>query len=88
MVPYSEFQQSPPCEYFDNTLSTLTGISCFTWRVVHCKKPTISVIDILDPYGYVIATGHTIGTSRIPTEEQLAEPLKATTQMQKLSVLS
>ena len=84
MAPYSEFQQSAPCEYFDNTLSTLTGINCFTWRVVHCKKPAISVIEIFDTYGYVIATAHTIGTSTIPTEDQLADPLKAPTHNAKI----
>ena len=76
MAPYAEFQQSAPCEYFDHTFSTLTGVTCFTWRVVHCIKPAISAIEILDTYGYVIATAHTVGTSTIPTKKQLTERLQ------------
>ena len=76
MAPYPEFQQSAPCEYFDHTFSTPTGVTCFTWRVVHCIKPAISAIEILDTYGYVIATAHTVGTSTIPTKKQLTERLQ------------
>ena len=83
MAPYSEFQQSVPCQYFDHTLSTSAGVNCFTWRVVHCKKPAISAIEILDTYGYVIATAHTVGTSIIPTKKQVAEPLRVPTHNAK-----
>ena len=87
MAPYAEFQQSAPCEYFQNTFSTLTGASCFTYRVVHCKKPAISVVEILHTQGLdtydVLATAHTIGSSTITTKKQTAEPSKVPTHNAK-----
>ena len=87
MAPYAEFQQSAPCEYFQNTFSTLTGASCFTYRVVHCKKPAISVVEILHTQGLdtydVLATAHTVGSSTITTKKQTAEPSKVPTHNAK-----
>ena len=79
MAPYSEFQESAPCQYFEHMLSTKEDGNCLTWRVVHCKKPAISAIEILDTDGNVIATAHTIGASTVPTEEQVTNPLKVPT---------
>ena len=79
MAPYSEFQKSAPCQYFEHILSTLGEVNHLTWRVVHCRKPAISAIEILDADGNVIATAHTIGTATIPTEKQVASPLNVPT---------
>ena len=49
------------------------------WRVVHCKEPAISAIEILDTDRNVIATAHTIRTSTIPIENQVTNPLKLPT---------
>ena len=79
MAPYSEFLETALCEYFDHTLSCTDGIPCFQWRIVHCQRPPISAIEILDMNGYVIATAHTIGTSSIPTENQVTDVNKVPT---------
>ena len=83
MAPYVEFQASVPCEYFEHTLSTETGVGCFTWRVVHCQAPAISAIEILDMNGFVVATAHTIGTSTLPLKSQVTDPLKVLTHKPK-----
>ena len=82
MAPYAEFQARVPCEYFEHTLSTETGESCFTWNVVHCQNPAISAIEILDMNGLLVATAHTIGTSTLPLKSQVNDPLKALTHKQ------
>ena len=51
MAPYSEFLETTLCEYFDHTLSCTDGITCFQWRIVHCQRPAISAIEILDMNG-------------------------------------
>ena len=79
MAPYSEFLETTLCEYFDHTLSCTDGITCFQWRIVHCQRPAISAIEILDMNGCVIATAHTIGTSSIPTENQVTDVKKVPT---------
>ena len=79
MAPYSEFQESVPCQYFEHMLSTPRGDNRLTWRVVHCRKPAISAIEILDTDGNVIATAHTIGAATIPTKKQVANSLNVPT---------
>ena len=74
MAPYVKFQASVPCEFFDHTLSTETGVSCFTWRVVHCQSPPISAIEILDMNGFVVAIAHTVGTCTLPLKSQVSHP--------------
>ena len=74
MAPYVKFQASVPCEFFDHTLSTETGVSCFTWRVVHCQSPPISAIEILDMNGFVVAIAHTVGTCTLPLKSQVSDP--------------
>ena len=46
---------------------------------MHCQRPAISAIEILDMKGHVIATAHTIGNSLIPTENQVAHVNKVPT---------
>ena len=83
MTPYAEFQARAPCEHFEHTLSTETGVGCFIWRVVHCQIPRISAIEILDMNGFVVATAHTIGTSTLPLKSQVSDPLKVLTHKPK-----
>ena len=51
---------------------------------MYCIKPAISAIEILDTYGYVIATAHTVGTSTIPTKKQITERLQVPTHNAKI----
>ena len=79
MAPYSKYLEATLCEYFDHTLSCTDGIPCFQWRIVHCLRPAISAIEILDLNEHVIATVHTIDSSSIPTENQVTDIQKEPT---------
>lgn len=83
MAPYSEIQSIAPCEYFENILSTETGILYFIWRVAHCKKPVLSAIEILDMNGFVVATTHSISNLTIPLKRQVDQPLNVQTHSSK-----
>ena len=71
MAPNTLYKTSAPCEYNDNVLTNNAGSHAFTWRVVHCRNPTISALEILDVYGNVIATAHTIGSFSCPSLDQV-----------------
>ena len=71
MAPNTLYKTSAPCEYNDNILTNNAGTHSFTWRVVHCRNPTISALEILDVYGNVVSTAHTIGTFSCPSLDQV-----------------
>ena len=71
MAPNTVCKTSTPCEYNDNVLMNNAGTHCFTWRVIHCRNPTLSAFEILDTDGNVVSTGHTIGSLSCPTIDQV-----------------
>ena len=79
MAPSTLYKDAAPCQYNDHSLTTSSGVNAFTWRVVHCQKPTLSAVEILDLYGNVIATSHTVGSFSLPTKKQVADKTKVYT---------
>ena len=71
MAPNTLYKTSAPCEYNDNVLMNNAGTHSFTWRVVHCRAPTLSALEIIDVYGNVVSTAHTIGSFSCPSLKQV-----------------
>ncbi|XP_057306300.1 uncharacterized protein LOC130644636 [Hydractinia symbiolongicarpus] len=76
MAPSSVHKTNVPCQYIDNSLQTSYGLNSFTWRMVHCQKPTLSAVEILDLYGNVVSTAHTIGSHSLPNKKQVSDASK------------
>ena len=79
MAPFAAFQEVVPCQCRNNSILTNLGVPSFTWNVIHCQHPSLSVVEILDFYGQVIATGHTVGSSILPESKQVADTKRCCT---------
>ena len=71
--------QRPLCQYKDHLSRNNLGQDSFTWRVVHCRKPYLSAIEVFDLYNNVLVTAHTIGSNCLPVEDQVSLPSKCIT---------
>ena len=71
MCPEALFASEARCQYNDHIFHTKSGLSAFTWRVVHSANPPLSVIEIFDNDGKIVATSHTLASYSLPEKKQL-----------------
>ena len=74
MAPEVPFQQVVSCQFSENTIQTKFEKTIFKWRLIHCKSPKLSTVEVCDLDGLVVATGHTVGNNMLPTAEQVSNP--------------
>ncbi|XP_047129223.1 uncharacterized protein LOC105847354 isoform X1 [Hydra vulgaris] len=66
------------CEYTKNFLKA-DDSNRLTWKVIHSKDPPLSVIEIRDNFGKIIATSHSVDSSSLPTKKQVSNLYKSFT---------
>ena len=79
MAPFAEFEVAATCQHRSNIILNNLEVPSFTWNVIHCQHPNLSVVEILDSYGQVTATGHTVGSSVLPESEQVSDTKRCCT---------